>query len=156
VCCVCSDSQYAHARVTSILHKASVEAGVDIAAIAANAMIDLQHPSEFALASEIARFQVRNELVCIRKARSLVRVIGELRACAPCHQDVVELFYKQLYPNCFADYCFRVAVKFSDFFRDCRVMGSPEQTSRLLLCLCVQTALRTVFHLLGIDPVDRV
>ena len=74
----------------------------------------------------------------------------------PCHQDVVELFYKQLYPNCFADYCFRVAVKFSDFFRDCRVMGSPEQTSRLLLCLCVQTALRTVFHLLGIDPVDRV
>ena len=84
------------------------------------------------------------------------------RGCVVCwpraavSQEVLEGFQYDLMPNRVCEYVYRVAVKFAEFFRDCRCIGSPEQSSRLLLCLATRNVLRTSFELLGIDPVNRL
>ena len=59
-------------------------------------------------------------------------------------------------PHRLCEYAYHVATKFSDFFRDCKVVGSPEQNSRLLLVMVTKDALATSLRLLGITPIDRV
>ncbi len=71
-------------------------------------------------------------------------------------QEVLEYFQEDLLANRLSDYVYRVAVKFAEFFRDCRVIGSSEQSSRLLMCLATQSVIRTAFFLLGIEPVNRL
>ncbi len=76
--------------------------------------------------------------------------------CDVVAQEVLEGFQGDLMSNRLCEYVYRVAVKFAEFFRDCRVIGSPEQSSRVLLCMATQTALKVAFELLGIEPVNRL
>lgn len=50
--------QYAHARMSSIFRKAEAERGVNIEELKRSGYVNVQHPSEVALASDITRFQV--------------------------------------------------------------------------------------------------
>ena len=100
---------------------------IDFEAIKASTHIELTHPSEMALALHLLRF-------------------GEALA------DVEE----ELLPNRLSDYLYILAEKFNHFHRDCRVVGTPEQNPRLLLCEAVANVMKQGLHILGVETVERM
>ena len=50
----------------------------------------------------------------------------------------------------------RFGIKLNGFYRDCRVIGSPEQNSRLLLVAAAEKVMRQGFDLLGIVTLDKI
>ncbi|MBX7067188.1 MAG: arginine--tRNA ligase [Parachlamydiales bacterium] len=90
-----------------------------------NHKIALQHPSEMALGMHLARF-------------------GE----------VIEIMARDLLPNRLTDYLYELAEKFNAFFRDCRVEGTPEEGSRLVLCELTAKVLKQGLEILGLETVD--
>lgn len=89
--------------------------------------ISLNHPSEIALGLHLARFP---EML----------------------QQVVD----ELLPHRLTDYLFTLAEKFNAFFRDCRVEGSEQQDSRVLLCEVTARTLKQGLTLLGIATLERM
>jgi arginyl-tRNA synthetase len=89
--------------------------------------IALSHPSEIALGLHLRRF-------------------GE----------VLEEIARDLLPNRLTEYLYELAEKFNAFFRDCRVEGSQEEGSRLLLCETTARILKKGLHLLGLHTVERM
>jgi arginyl-tRNA synthetase len=63
---------------------------------------------------------------------------------------------KDLLPNRLTDYLYGLAEKFNAFFRDCRVEGSPEQNSRLLLCEAVARTMKQGLDILGVKTVEKM
>lgn len=61
-----------------------------------------------------------------------------------------------LLPNRLSDYLYNLAEKFNAFFRDCRVEGTPEQDSRLLLCETVAATMKQGLQILGVETVERM
>lgn len=70
--------------------------------------------------------------------------------------EILETFEKDLLPNRLTDYLHRLAEKFHEFFHQCRVEGSPQQNSRLLLCESVGQVIRQGMTLLGLKPLERM
>lgn len=99
----------------------------DIDLLKLNHHIHLQHPSEIALGMHLAQF-------------------GE----------AIQQVADDLLPNRLTDYLYGLAEKFNAFFRDCRVEGSPEQTSRLLLCEATARVMGQGLEILGITTVDKM
>ncbi len=89
--------------------------------------IDVQHPSEISLGIHLRRF-------------------GE----------VLEIMARDLLPNRLTDYLYELAEKFNAFFRDCRVEGSPEEGSRLVLCELASRVLKQGLEILGLETVERM
>ncbi|MBF8263768.1 MAG: argS [Parachlamydiales bacterium] len=89
--------------------------------------IALQHPSEIALALHLRRF-------------------GE----------TLEFMARDLLPNRLTDYLYELAEKFNAFYRDCRVEGTPEEGSRLLLCQAAARVLKQGLEILGLQTVERM
>ena len=89
--------------------------------------IELTHPSEVALAVAARQF-------------------GEALA------DMDE----ELLPNRLTDYLFHLAEKFHAFFRDCRVLESEQQESRLLLAELVGRIIKQGLDILGIGVLERM
>ncbi|PIS02629.1 MAG: arginine--tRNA ligase, partial [Chlamydiae bacterium CG10_big_fil_rev_8_21_14_0_10_42_34] len=77
----------------------------DMNQIFSEGKIALEHPSEISLGIHLRRF-------------------GES----------LDMVARDLLPNRLTDYLYELAEKFNAFFRDCRVVGSPEEASRLILC----------------------
>lgn len=69
---------------------------------------------------------------------------------------VLENCAQELLPNRLTDYLYRLAEKFHAFFHQCRVEGSPNQNSRLLLCVATAQVLRQGLLLLGLKPLDKM
>ena len=90
-------------------------------------LLKLTHPSEIALALQLCRFG-----------------------------GVLETVVEDLFPHHLCEYLYNLAEKFNAFFRDCRVEGSPEQDSRLLLCEATAKTLKTGLNLLGLQTVERM
>ncbi len=103
------------------------KSGVDVAKIKDGAPILPEHPAEIALALHLLRF-------------------GEAL------QEVAE----HLTPNILTDYLYQLADKFNSFFRDCRVEGSLEQNSRVLLCEAVSKVMEKGLYILGMETVKRM
>ncbi len=101
--------------------------GIDVESLKEGTRITLGHPSEVALAIHLLQF-------------------GES----------LEKLSKELLPNRLTDYLYTLAEKFNAFFRDCRVEGSPEQNSRLLLCEGTARVMRQGLDILGVIPVSRM
>jgi arginyl-tRNA synthetase len=101
--------------------------GADIQELLATQSLNLAHPSEISLGVHLRRF-------------------GE----------VLESVAKDLLPNRLADYLYELAEKFNIFFRDCRVEGSPEEASRLLLCEIAARVLKQGLFILGLETVERM
>lgn len=89
--------------------------------------IYLEHPSEFALGLHLAQF-----------GEALSQVANELL------------------PNRLTDYLYTLAEKFNVFFRDCRVEGTIQQTSRLLLCEATAAIMKQGLEILGLTTVERM
>lgn len=99
----------------------------DIDAIKKTTKLVVKHPSEIALAMHLCQF-------------------GE----------TIQLVSRDLLPNRLTDYLYGLAEKFNAFFRDCRVEGSAEQNSRLLLCEATARIMQTGLHLLGLKTIEKM
>lgn len=58
--------------------------------------------------------------------------------------------------NRLCEYLYTLATKFTDFVTNCRVLDSPEQSSRLLLCEATAVTMRKCFSLLGMTALYRI
>lgn len=99
----------------------------NIDAILVDHVIKLEHPSEIALGLHLAQF-------------------GE----------VLQITSDDLLPNHLTDYLYVLAEKFNAFFRDCRVEGSLQQNSRLLICEVTARTLKQGLEILGIRSVQKM
>ncbi|CAG9326331.1 unnamed protein product [Blepharisma stoltei] len=70
--------------------------------------------------------------------------------------DTLETVIEELSLNKLCDLIYEVTTKFSEFYSNCKVIGSPEQASRLQLCLATKFMLLESFTLLGIKPLERI
>jgi len=70
--------------------------------------------------------------------------------------EILDNCVRELLPNRLTDYLFRLAENFHVFFHQCRVEGSAQQNSRLLLCEAVAQVLHQGILLLGLKPLDRM
>ena len=89
--------------------------------------IQLKHPSEISFAMHLAQF-------------------GE----------TIQLVSKDLLPNRLTDYLYGLAEKFNAFFRDCRVEGTLEQNSRVLLCEATARVMGKGLNLLGLKTIEKM
>ncbi|KAJ0694109.1 putative arginine--tRNA ligase [Helianthus annuus] len=70
--------------------------------------------------------------------------------------EAVEEACTNLLPNILCEYLYDLSEKFTSFYSECKVVGSAEETSRLLLCEATAVVMRKCFHLLGITPVYKI
>lgn len=63
---------------------------------------------------------------------------------------------KELLPNRLCEYLYDLSDKFNLFFRDCRVDGSEQEASRLLLCEATARVLKKGLELLGLKTLPRM
>jgi arginyl-tRNA synthetase len=119
---------YANARLESIMAKAKADFNVDVGELVAKKTeIVLAHPSERNLALQLQQFT-----------------------------DMLLATLDDLYPYHVCDFLHNLAKTSSDFVTQCKVLGSPEMESRLLLCKATSMAMRECFELVGIRHVQRI
>ena len=120
---------YAHARLESIVTKGKAEHGVDIDSLLkeGKAKITLDHKSERNLGLHLQIFA-----------------------------DSIEETLNDLYPYHICDFVYALSIAASEFVTQCKVLGSPEMESRLLLCRAAAIVMRQCFDLLGIRHVMRI
>lgn len=71
-------------------------------------------------------------------------------------REVLESVAHGLLPNRICDYLYLLADKFNAFFRDCPVLNSEYESSRLILCELVKRTFEIGFQILGLETVDRM
>lgn len=70
--------------------------------------------------------------------------------------ELVEDALNDLLPNTLCEYLYGLSEIFTKFYSTCKVVGSEEETSRLLLCEATAIVMRKCFDLLGITPLFRL
>jgi len=70
--------------------------------------------------------------------------------------EILHKMKEDLLPNHLTEYLFHLAEKFNSFFRDCQVMNSEHQNSRLLLSDLVGRHIAQGLSILGINTVSRM
>ncbi|GAB2300974.1 hypothetical protein Dimus_035010 [Dionaea muscipula] len=70
--------------------------------------------------------------------------------------EIVEEACANLLPNILCEYLYNLSENFTRFYTNCPVVGSSEETSRILLCEATAIVMRKCFHLLGITPVYKI
>ncbi|XP_009774840.1 arginine--tRNA ligase, cytoplasmic-like isoform X2 [Nicotiana sylvestris] len=70
--------------------------------------------------------------------------------------EIVEEACINLLPNLLCEYLYKLSEDFTKFYTNCQVVGSAEETSRLLLCEATAVVMRKCFYLLGITPVYKI
>jgi len=119
---------YARVRLESIMSKAKEEHGVDVQdLIKQNEPIVLAHESERSLGLSLHVFA-----------------------------DIIDQTLDDLFPCHVCEFVYKLSNACSDFVTQCKVLGSPEMKSRLLLCYVTATAMDQCFELLGIRQVKRI
>ncbi|NGX47623.1 MAG: Arginine--tRNA ligase [Chlamydiae bacterium] len=101
--------------------------GKDVETLIGNVSIKLEDPSEIDLALHLRRF-------------------GE----------TLQMMSRDLLPNRLCEYLYDLAEKFHAFFRDCRVEGSEQEESRLLLCEATSRVLAKGLDILGLKTLPRM
>nr|NGX27344.1 Arginine--tRNA ligase [Chlamydiota bacterium] len=101
--------------------------GKDVETLIGNVSIKLEDPSEIDLALHLRRF-------------------GE----------TLQMMSRDLLPNRLCEYLYDLAEKFHAFFRDCRVEGSEQEESRLLLCEATSCVLAKGLDILGLKTLPRM
>lgn len=101
--------------------------GKDMSELLKHPHVKVEHPSEVALAVHIRQFP-----------------------------ETLTTMARDLLPNRLTDYLYELAEKFNAFYRDCRVEGSQEEESRLLLCEATARILEKGLYILGLRTVQRM
>ena len=70
--------------------------------------------------------------------------------------DILDTVVDELALNKLCDLLYEISVKYSEFYNACKVIDSPEQNSRLQLCLATKLMMFKLFHLLGIKPLEKI
>ena len=70
--------------------------------------------------------------------------------------EALESAIEDLAPNRLCDYLYTLTSKFTDFYGECQVIGSEEEGSRILICEATLKVIKKCFHLLGMEPLDRI
>ncbi|KAF7142696.1 hypothetical protein RHSIM_Rhsim05G0038200 [Rhododendron simsii] len=70
--------------------------------------------------------------------------------------EIVEEACTNLLPNVLCEYLYSLSGHFTTFYTNCQVVGSEQETSRLLLCEATAEVMRKCFYLLGIRPVYKI
>lgn len=71
-------------------------------------------------------------------------------------REVLESVAHALLPNRICDYLYQLADKFHAFFRDCPVINSEYESSRLILCELIKRTFEIGFSFLGLKTVKRM
>ncbi|XP_073140656.1 arginine--tRNA ligase, cytoplasmic-like isoform X1 [Henckelia pumila] len=103
------------------------KSGKDMEELKKKGSIDLAHPDERRLGLHLLQFAEHVEESCTN-----------------------------LLPNVLCEYLYNLSEHFTKFYTNCQVVGSTEETSRLLLCEATAIVMRKCFHLLGITPVYKI
>uniref|UniRef100_A0A5B6Z789 arginine--tRNA ligase n=1 Tax=Davidia involucrata TaxID=16924 RepID=A0A5B6Z789_DAVIN len=103
------------------------KSGKDIEELKKTGKIELAHPDERALGLHLLQFA-----------------------------EIVEEACTNLLPNVLCEYLYNLSEYFTKFYSNCQVVGSAEETSRLLLCEATAVVMRKCFNLLGLVPVYRI
>jgi len=120
---------YTRARINSIMRKAEANFGVSLQSLVARSgeVLAITHETEIALANELIRLH-----------------------------DVVMAVLRDLLPNTLCKYLYDISVAYSKWNNSCKVLGSPEMESRLLLTYSTMQTMDTCLNLLGIKPLDKI
>eukprot|EP00898_Chlorokybus_atmophyticus_P004813 jgi/Chlat1/5332/Chrsp35S05264 len=70
--------------------------------------------------------------------------------------EVVKVVVDELHPHKLCEYLYDVSGAFTEFYTECKVLGSDEEDSRLLLCEATAMVMRQCFELLGIRRLERL
>lgn len=70
--------------------------------------------------------------------------------------EIVEEACTNLLPNVLCEYLYNLSEIFTRFYTSCKVVGSDEEASRLLLCEATAVVMRQCFNLLGMTPVYKI
>jgi arginyl-tRNA synthetase len=121
--------QYAHARIASILRKASSSrvddaVAADLAGVASDEPL---HPSATALLKQLLEFPEE------------VRIAAERRA-----------------PHRMTAYSLEVARSFSAFYRDCQVVGGEDEDFRIALSVQTRRVIARALDLLGVEAPESM
>ncbi|KZV33148.1 arginine--tRNA ligase, cytoplasmic-like [Dorcoceras hygrometricum] len=103
------------------------KSGADMEKLKKKGSLDLAHPDERRLGLHLLQFSEHVEESCLN-----------------------------LLPNVLCEYLYNLSENFTKFYTNCQVVGSSEETSRLLLCEATAIVMRKCFHLLGITPVYKI
>lgn len=119
---------YAFARIRSIGRKA-LEVGVDVQQYLSDVSghVHVTHPKEHSLVLHLVRFP-----------------------------EVVQEAVDELKPNKITDYLYELSDRYTQFYGDCKVIGSEEEHSRILLCEATSLVMTQAFSLLGMKTMERV
>ena len=98
-----------------------------------------------------------NQLLSEKKTLQLEEPIEISLGLLTCQfSEILQETVRELLPHRLCDYLYRLAEKFHVFFHQCRVEGSAQQTSRLLLCAAVAKTLYQGMQLLGLKPLEKM
>lgn len=117
---------YAYARMDSILRKAGMDPA-KMQELITKAKIVITHVKERELAFEILKLP-----------------------------EVLDEFVDELLPNKLCALVYGIAVKVGEFYESCKVIGTPEQESRLLLIEISLRMMKCILNLLGIQPLAKI
>ena len=101
--------------------------GKDVCSVASSSRVVLEHPTEVDLSLHLCQFA-----------------------------ETLDAMSRELLPNRLTDYLYSLAEKFHAFFRDCRVEGSDQELSRLLLCEATGRILYRGLSILGLKTLERM
>lgn len=70
--------------------------------------------------------------------------------------DTMEAVLSNLHLHQLTDYLWDLSNTLTAFYTKCKVIGDPDQNSRLMLCEATRKVLLISFHLLGFTPLERI
>jgi len=119
---------YMYVRIISILGKS--KCGKDTATLAElkeKSAFEISNPSEKELA-----------LAILRLPEQLEQAVSDLQLNRVC------------------DLLYEISIKIADFYRDSKVLDSPEEESRILLLEAVRKVMEVSFNLLGMKTIEKI
>mmetsp|Transcript_13570 Transcript_13570/g.54866 ORF Transcript_13570/g.54866 Transcript_13570/m.54866 type:complete len:151 (+) Transcript_13570:1653-2105(+) len=70
--------------------------------------------------------------------------------------DALDSLVQELLPSRLCDYAYYLCVTFNEFYSSCKVIGSDEEKTRLVLCQGTALSLRKAMYILGIEPLNKL
>jgi arginyl-tRNA synthetase len=70
--------------------------------------------------------------------------------------EQLDLTLNDLQLNRLTDLLYEIAVKIGEFYQQSKVLGDPEEHSRILLLEATRKVMSVLFHLLGMKTIERI